>query len=68
MPHTGTPPLLVPLYRSSYLPYAPAFVLTVYDEGNKSPSLLICLHMRCCQFCLQRSSPATCNVLKPAVI
>src|SRR5215207_5206475 len=35
MPHTGTPPLLVPLYWSSSLPYASAFVLTVYDKETR---------------------------------
>jgi hypothetical protein len=29
--YTSTPPWLVPLYWSSYLPYASAFVLTIYD-------------------------------------
>jgi hypothetical protein len=29
--------LLVPLYWSSYLPYASAFALTVCDKENESP-------------------------------
>jgi hypothetical protein len=39
----------------------------VYDKENEPLWLLIGLLMRCFQICLQRLSPVTCNVLKPAV-